>query len=113
MKQALKAFSLIALISFSSIAQAAAPLMYRCVDVVSKRGFQFEIPANGLGMLKVDPGVPVRSRGECKITAFGSKTTFRFGSEIEGGMFRNGIFYYHRHDTGSGTKIINGTCRLI
>ena len=27
-------------------------------------------------------------------------------------MFRNGIFYYHRHDTGTGTKIVNGTCKV-
>ncbi|MGB2023706.1 MAG: hypothetical protein ACPHT7_02000 [Litorivicinaceae bacterium] len=113
MKQALNAFSLIVLISFTSVIQAAAPLTYRCVDVISKRGFQFEIPANGQGKLKINSGFPVRTRGELSMTGFGSKTSFRFGNEIEGGMFRNGIFYYHRHDTGTGTKIVNGTCKVI
>jgi hypothetical protein len=47
------------------------------------------------------------------MTYYFSETTFRFGSEVEGGMFRNGIFYYHRHDTGTGTKIVSGTCRVI
>ena len=113
MKQGLKGFSIGLMICFTSVAEAAAPLTYRCADVISKRTFQFEIPANGDGALKVAPGFPTRARSELTITGFGSKTSFRFGDEIEGGMFRNGIFYYHRHDTGSGTNVVNGTCRII
>ena len=113
MRHRLKSFSIGLIIGFTSIANAAAPLAYRCVDVISKRTFQFEIPANGDGSLKVAPGFPARARPELTITGFGSKTSFRFGNEIEGGIFRNGIFYYHRHDTGSGTNVVNGTCRII
>ena len=113
MNKALKAFSIITVVCMTSMAQAAAPLTYRCVDVITKRAFQFEIPADGNGTLKIAPGFPTRSRDELPMTGFGSKTSFRFGNEVEGGMFRNGIFYYHRHDTGTGTKIVSGTCRII
>jgi hypothetical protein len=113
MKNVLKALSITTVICATSVAQAAAPLAYRCVDVITKRAFQFEIPADGTGTLKIAPGFPVRAHDELPMTGFGSKTSFRFGNEIEGGMFRNGIFYYHRHDTGTGTKIVSGTCRII
>ena len=113
MNQVIKTIAAVFLVGFTSIAQAAAPLTYRCVDVITKRAFQFEIPADGNGMLTIAPGFPVRSRDELPMTGFGSKTSFRFGNEVEGGMFRNGIFYYHRHDTGTGTKIVSGTCRII
>ena len=96
-----------------SVVQAAPPTTFRCVDVITKRAFQFEIPADGKGDLTFLAGFPVKSRGKLPMTYYFSETTFRFGSEVEGGMFRNGIFYYHRHDTGTGTKIVSGTCRVI
>ena len=47
MKQALNAFSLIVLISFTSVIQAAAPLTYRCVDVISKEDSSLKFPPMG------------------------------------------------------------------
>ena len=113
MKNFLKSITILSISTLVSVAQAAPPTAFRCVDVITKRAFQFEIPADGQGNLTILPGFPVRSRGELPMTGYGSKTSFRFGSEVEGGMFRNGIFYYHRHDTGTGTKIVSGTCRVI
>lgn len=96
-----------------NIAQALPPITFRCIDVNSNRAFKFEIPAEGKGSLKIARGFPVKAHSKLPLTGFGSKTSFRFGNEIEGGMFRNGIFYYHRHDTGTGTKVVSGTCRII
>ncbi len=113
MKNLLKKITILSISALISIAQAAPPTTFRCVDVITKRAFQFEIPADGKGDLTFLAGFPVKSRGQLPMTHYFSETTFRFGSEVEGGMFRNGIFYYHRHDTGTGTKIVSGTCRVI
>tara|TARA_Y100000991_G_scaffold181457_1_gene144334 strand:- start:801 stop:1145 length:345 start_codon:yes stop_codon:yes gene_type:complete len=113
MRDFLHTTALVILFIFASSAEAAAPITFRCVDLSTKRAFQFEIPHDGEGILKIKSGFPVRSRNDLPMSGFGSKTSFRFGNEIEGGMFRNGIFYYHRHDTGAGTKVVNGTCRVI
>ena len=113
MKNLLKLIAALSISTLISIAQAAPPTTFRCVDVITKRSFQFEIPADGKGDLTFLAGFPVKSRGKLPMTHYFSETTFRFGSEVEGGMFRNGIFYYHRHDTGTGTKIVSGTCRVI
>ncbi len=113
MRDFLHTTALIILFIFASSAEAAAPITFRCVDLSTKRAFQFEVPHDGKGILKIKSGFPVRSRNELPMTGFGSKTSFRSGNEIEGGMFRNGIFYYHRHDTGAGTKVVSGTCRVI
>ena len=113
MKNLLKSITILCISTLISVAQAAPPTTFRCVDVITKRAFQFEIPADGKGDLTFLAGFPVKSRGKLPMTHYFSETTFRFGSEVEGGMFRNGIFYYHRHDTGTGTKIVSGTCRVI
>ena len=113
MRDLLRNTALVILFILASTAEAGAPIMYRCVDLSTKRAFQFEIPHDGKGVLKINSGFPVRSRNELPMTGFATKTSFRFGNEIEGGMFRNGIFYYHRHDTGAGTKVVSGTCRVI
>ena len=113
MKSLLKTITILSISTLISVAQAAPPTTFRCNDIVSKRTFQFEIPADGKGDLTFLAGFPVKSRGQLPMTHYFSEGTFRFGGEVEGGMFRNGIFYYHRHDTGTGTKIVNGTCRVI
>ena len=112
----LKLSQIIALILLPTIfntAQAAPPFTFRCVDIISDRAFKFEIPADGKGSLKIARGFPVRASSKLRLTRFDSKTSFRFGSEVEGGIFRNGIFYYHRHDSGTGTRVVSGTCRII
>jgi len=113
MNRLLTTTAILSMTTFANISQAAAPLMYRCVDVTAKKAFQLEMPANGKGSLKFLKGFPVRSSDALPITGFASKGSFRYGSEVEGGMFRNGIFYYHNHNTGSGSKVVNATCRNI
>lgn len=113
MKNLLKSITFLGVSTLIAIAHAAPPTTFRCVDVITKRAFQFEIPADGKGQLTFFAGFPVKSRGKLPMTYYFSEGTFRFGSEVEGGIFRNGIFYYHRHDTGTGTKIVSGTCRVI
>ena len=112
----LKVFKIIAVMLLPAIfntAQGSPPFTFRCVDIISDRAFKFEIPADGKGSLKIARGFPVRASSKLQLTRFDSKTSFRFGNEVEGGIFRNGIFYYHRHDSGTGTRVVSGTCRII
>ncbi len=75
-----------------SVAQAAPPTTYRCVDVSTKRAFQFEIPADGKGDLTFLAGFPVKSRGQLPMTHYFSEMTFRFGSEVEVACSETGFF---------------------
>lgn len=113
MENLLKSIAILGASALITVAKAAPPNTFSCSDFITKKAFQFEIPADGKGNLTFAAGFPVISRGELPITYYFSERTFQFGSEVEGGMFRNGIFYYHRHDSGSGTKIVSGTCRVI
>ena len=96
-----------------SSALAQPPFTYKCFEAGSGRDFRFEVPASGKGELVLLPGFPVKSRDRLPVNGFASKNSFRFGNEIEGGLFRNGVFYYHKHNSSTGTKIVNGACKLI
>ena len=94
-------------------ALAQPPFTYKCFEAGSGRDFRFEVPAGGKGELVLLPGFPVKTRDRLPVNGFASKNSFRFGDEIEGGLFRNGVFYYHKHNSSTGTKIVNGACKLI
>ena len=96
-----------------SSALAQPPFTYKCFEAGSGRDFRFEVPASGEGELVLLPGFPVKSRDRLPVNGFVSKNSFRFGDEIEGGLFRNGVFYYHKHNSSTGTKVVNGACKLI
>ena len=96
-----------------SSALAQPPFTYKCFEAGSGRDFRFEVPANGKGELVLLPGFPVKTRDRLPVNGFASKNSFRFGDEIEGGLFRNGVFYYHKHNSATGTKIVTGACKLI
>ena len=96
-----------------SSALAEPPFTYKCFEAGSGRDFRFEVPASGKGELVLLPGFPVKTRDRLPVNGFTSKNSFRFGDEIEGGLFRNGVFYYHKHNSSTGTKIVNGACKLI
>ncbi len=96
-----------------SSALAQPPFTYKCFEAGSGRDFRFEVPASGKGELVLLPGFPVKTRDRLPVNGFASKNSFRFGDEIEGGLFRNGVFYYHKHNSSTGTKIVNGACKLI
>jgi len=114
-----KVKKIILLVAYSVIcfsvsnATAKPPLSYKCFEAGSGRDFRFEVPADGKGDLVMLPGFPVKSRDRLPIIGFGSKNSFRFGDMVEGGMYRNGVFYYHKHNSSTGTKVINGACKLI
>jgi hypothetical protein len=96
-----------------STATAQPPFSFKCFEAGSGRDFRFEVPADGKGDLVLLPGFPVNTKDRLPINGFGSKNSFRFGDMVEGGMFRNGVFYYHKHNSSTGTKVINGACKLI
>ena len=96
-----------------SSALAQPPFTYKCFEAGSGRDFRFEVPASGKGDLVLLPGFPIKTRDRLTVSGFASKNSFRFGNEIEGGLFRNGVFYYHKHNSSTGTKIVNGACKLI
>ena len=94
-----------------SSALAQPPFTYKCFEAGSGRDFRFEVPASGKGELVLLPGFPVKTRDRLPVNGFASKNSFRFGDEIEGGLFRNGVFYYHKHNSATGTNIVR--CRKL
>ena len=69
MKNLLKSITILSISTLISVAQAAPPTTFRCVDVITKRAFQFEIPADGKGDLTFLAGFPVKSRGQLPMTS--------------------------------------------